>query len=145
MMTINIFFHERQRIQLATILLIVAFIDVAVCTYVVVKGWFVHLSMKTAIYAIYLVWWSIRRIGRCQVPGRKALPRCILVWLIPITIEFRFEVFLEITYRDLNLFIQRDKIIEKMTLTLQLNLISYEFRKTRMKSFVKVWKSSLLI
>jgi len=70
----NIFSHERQRVQLATILLIAAFA------------------------------------------------------------ESRLEALLEIIYQDLNLFVQRDKTIEKVTLTLQLKLIRIKSRKKRKRS-----------
>ncbi len=81
-MNTNIFSHERQRVQLATILLIAAFI------------------------------------------------------------EFRSKVLLEIIYWNLNLFIQRDKIIEKVTLTLQLKLIRIKSCKKRKRSWVTVRKLS---
>ncbi len=81
-MNINIFSHERQWIQLATILLIAAFT------------------------------------------------------------KFRSEVLLEIIYQDLNLFIQRDKIIKKVMLTLQLKLIRIKSCKKRKRSWVTVRKLS---
>ena len=74
MFDINIFPHERQRVQLTTILLIATFT------------------------------------------------------------ESRPEALLEITYRDLNLFVQRDKIIEEVTLILQLKLTRIKSRKKRKRS-----------
>jgi len=70
----NIFPHERQRVQLATILLIAAFAG------------------------------------------------------------SRPEALLGITYRDLNLFVQRDKTIGEVALTLQLKLTRTKFRKKRKRS-----------
>ena len=81
-MNTNIFSHERQWIQLATILLIAAFTES----------------------------WS--------------------------------KVLLKIIYWDLNLFAQRDKIIEKVTLILQLKLIRIKFHKRCKRSWVTVRKLS---
>ncbi len=63
-----------------------------------------------------------------------------MILLIAAFIEFRSEVLLKIIYQDLNLFIQRDKIIEKVMLMLQLKLIRIKSRKKRKRSWVKVWK-----
>ncbi len=65
-----------------------------------------------------------------------------MILLIAAFTESRFKVLLEIIYRDLNLFVQRDKIIEKVMLTLQLKLIRIKSCKKCKRSWVKVWKSS---
>jgi len=78
----NTFPHERQRVQLATILLIAAFTG--------------------------------------SRPG----------------------ALLGITYRDLDLFVQRDKTTGEVALTLQLKLTRTKSRKKRKRPWVKAWKPS---
>ncbi len=68
-----------------------------------------------------------------------------MILLITAFAEFRLKALLEIIYRDLNLFVQRDKIIKKVTLTLQLKLIRIKSHKKHKRSWVKVWKLSSLI
>ena len=58
----------------------------------------------------------------------------ITILLIVVFIKSRFEALLEITYRDLNLFVQRDKIIEEITLILQLKFTRIKSRKKRKRS-----------
>ncbi len=65
-----------------------------------------------------------------------------MILLIIAFTESRLEAFLEIIYWDLNLFIQRNKIIEKVMLMLQLKLIRIKSCKKHKRSWVKVWKLS---
>ena len=65
-----------------------------------------------------------------------------MILLIVAFTESRLEAFLEIIYWDLNLFIQRNKIIEKVMLMLQLKLIRIKSCKKHKRSWVKVWKLS---
>lgn len=66
-------------------------------------------------------------------PHERQRVQLTTILLIAAFIESRLETFFEIIYRDLNLFVQRDKIIEEIILILQLKLIRTKSRKKRKK------------